>query len=93
MGRGRISALRVYALKLLSDILKTILDVIFILALVLAVTGFELSERPFYIPDKQNWEPPPMSEFWLVPKQNYHESEHMKQAEAFKIDWGKEFFE
>jgi len=55
-------------LKLLTDILKTILDGLFILALVLAVTGFELSERPFYIPDKQNWEPPAMSEFWLVPK-------------------------
>jgi len=25
--------------------------------------------------------------------QNYNESEHMKQAEAFKVDWGKEFFE
>jgi len=25
--------------------------------------------------------------------QNYHEAEHMKQAEIFKTDWGKEFFE
>jgi len=25
--------------------------------------------------------------------QNYNEAEHMKQAEVFKVDWGKEFFE
>ena len=39
-------------MKLLTDILKTIHDGLFILALVLAVAGFELSERPWYEPEE-----------------------------------------
>ena len=39
-------------MKLLTDILKTILDGLFILLLVLAVAGFELSERPWYEPEE-----------------------------------------
>ena len=39
-------------MKLLTDILKTIFDGLFILALVLAVAGFELSERPWYEPEE-----------------------------------------
>jgi len=52
-------------LKFTTDILKTILDVIFILALVLALAGFELLENP---PVEEAWTPPALSEFWLVPK-------------------------
>jgi len=54
-------------MKLITDILKTILDGLFILSLVLAVTGFALSERPWQ-DTEQAWEPPAMFEFWLVPK-------------------------
>jgi len=39
-------------LKLITDILKTILDGLFVLALVLAIAGFELSERPWQEPEE-----------------------------------------
>jgi len=39
-------------MKLLTDILKTIFDGLFILALVLAIAGFELSERPWFEPEE-----------------------------------------
>ena len=52
-------------MKFITDILKTILDGLFILALVLALAGFELLENP---PAEEDWTPPAMFEFWLVPK-------------------------
>jgi len=39
-------------MKLLTDILKTIFDGLFILILILAIAGFELSERPWYEPEE-----------------------------------------
>lgn len=54
-------------MKFLTDILKTIFDGLFILVLVLAIAGFELSERPWHDPE-QAWTPPVMSNYWEVPK-------------------------